>query len=1048
MEIRARLFGGFNITKNNVPISGLNLRHQVLITYLCLRFPNPVPRADAAFNLWLDSTEDQAFTNLRKAIHHIKQVVEGDFIQTTARTLQININAFSHFDLLDFSTAIQNAQDARISNNTDSEQAALETAIGLYSGDLTPNLYDEWIIPERERFREQYLTGLDRLISLLETRQRYREAIPYAQRLLRMDSLREEGYRTLIRLHALNNDRAAALNTYHTCAGILSRELGTNPDAVTRELYERLLKNDTQTLKVHIPDRPITYPLVARENEWKILQSEWQKSLQGNLHVVLLSGEAGIGKTRLAEDLLRWASRQGIPTASAACYSAEGQLSFAPIISWLKSIPMEGLDSHWKNEIGRILPELQSNNPSPPITENWQKRVFFEAMARALLAQNEPLLLFLDDIQWCDEDTLEWLGFFLRFDKQAKILLLSTLRIEEFASNQPLQIFLADLRAENQLTDVELNRLNEMQTAELARHLLGVNFQDADAILLFRESEGVPLFIVEMANTGIGVDTVRKTDSDLPEKDPEASKIGMPPRLKAILERHLTRLSSPARAVIESAAVLGREFDFGLLKMVSEFDEGATVNALDELWRLRLMRERGGRYDFSHDKLRETTLSGISPIRLRWLHQRAGETLESQPGGAEYARIANHFVQADLPTKAAGAYALAASQANRIFAFADALEHLQNAARLEKDRATLANLKEERGNLLKMLDKREEAYEAYSQALGLSLDKLQRARLNRNQSTLKGRFETDTAREKYHAALDELNRAQNDSGYWHEWIDLQLSWIEICYWMQDAKTIDSLLEQVKQPVEQHGTVLQKIMYRYRLISSAFVNEKFYLNQSHVVLARETMLLAIELNNPFQVSNAKRQLGMVELFAGQLDAAETTFREAIALCEKNNDMNSMLIARAYLSYTYRRQRKLQDLIIETGFLENLLGQVSANPAYQGLVNANRAWLAWLEGDHKQARQLAQTALDIWQSQKNPYMSYWLSLMPLLAMAVDEGKTEEALSHAQALLAPFQMRLTPDIEAALHSTLQLDSTDPTLILPRLGKAVEMAIATGYL
>lgn len=756
-------------------------------------------------------------------------------------------------------------------------------------------------------------------------------------------------------------------------------------------MYERLLKNYTQTLKVHIPDRPITYPLVARENEWKILQSEWQKSLQGNLHVVLLSGEAGIGKTRLAEDLLRWASRQGIPTASAACYSAEGQLSFAPIISWLKSIPMEGLDSHWKNEIGRILPELQSNNPSPPITENWQKRVFFEAMARALLAQNEPLLLFLDDIQWCDEDTLEWLGFFLRFDKQAKILLLSTLRIEEFASNQPLQIFLADLRAENQLTDVELNRLNEMQTAELARHLLGVNFQDADAILLFRESEGVPLFIVEMANTGIGVDTVRKTDSDLPEKDPEASKIGMPPRLKAILERHLTRLSSPARAVIESAAVLGREFDFGLLKMVSEFDEGATVNALDELWRLRLMRERGGRYDFSHDKLRETTLSGISPIRLRWLHQRAGETLESQPGGAEYARIANHFVQADLPTKAAGAYALAASQANRIFAFADALEHLQNAARLEKDRATLANLKEERGNLLKMLDKREEAYEAYSQALGLSLDKLQRARLNRNQSTLKGRFETDTAREKYHAALDELNRAQNDSGYWHEWIDLQLSWIEICYWMQDAKTIDSLLEQVKQPVEQHGTVLQKIMYRYRLISSAFVNEKFYLNQSHVVLARETMLLAIELNNPFQVSNAKRQLGMVELFAGQLDAAETTFREAIALCEKNNDMNSMLIARAYLSYTYRRQRKLQDLIIETGFLENLLGQVSANPAYQGLVNANRAWLAWLEGDHKQARQLAQTALDIWQSQKNPYMSYWLSLMPLLAMAVDEGKT---------------------------------------------------------
>jgi hypothetical protein len=114
----------------------------------------------------------------------------------------------------------------------------------------------------------------------------------------------------------------------------------------------------------------------------------------------------------------------------------------------------------------------------------------------------------------------------------------------------------------------------------------------------------------------------------------------------------------------------------------------------------------------------------------------------------------------------------------------------------------------------------------------------------------------------------------------------------------------------------------------------------------------------------------------------------------------------------------------------------------------LANANRAWLAWLEGDHKQAKQLAQNALDIWQSQKNPFMSYWLSLMPLLAMAVDEGKTKDALSHIHALFSPFQMRLAPELETALLSALELGSTNPNIVLSRLQEVIVSAKGGGYL
>jgi DNA-binding SARP family transcriptional activator len=386
VDTSLRFFGGFQ------PSERLNQRHQALLAYIALRHHQPISRSELAFALWAESSEEQALTNLRKALHTIKQAFGEELILVSGRTLQINPTLDIQIDIDDFNTAIASAQQYRLANQAMDEQSAIETAVDLYRGDLLPGIYDEWLLHEREALRVQFMASLDRLISLLEARQHYRDAILYAQRFLQLDKLREETYRTLIRLHALNNDRAAALNVYHTCAGILSKELRVEPETSTRELYERLLKNETQIFKVSPPGLPISHPLVARENEWKTLLAEWKKSLQGNLRALLISGEAGIGKTRLGEDLLHWASRQGFHTASAACYSAEGQISYAPVTGWLKSASVQKLDTRWRNELGRILPDLQNDTPLPSITESWQKRVYFEAMARALLVGNEPAL--------------------------------------------------------------------------------------------------------------------------------------------------------------------------------------------------------------------------------------------------------------------------------------------------------------------------------------------------------------------------------------------------------------------------------------------------------------------------------------------------------------------------------------------------------------------------------------------------------------------------------------------------------------------------------
>jgi DNA-binding SARP family transcriptional activator len=516
MNITIRLLGEFFIQINGTKFSRLSAnRHQALIAYLALHAPQAIQRSEVAFCLWADSNEEQALTNLRKALHQIKKNMPGrDLILSDTHTLQLNLQQGDRLDIMDFKSALDVAEQGRRANSIEAEQTELETAVSLYNGDLLPNCYDEWLIPERDNLRDLLIRAVDRLVALLEARKHYRDAIKHAQRLLQTDNLREETYRTLIRLHALNDDRAAALNIYHTCAATLSKELGVEPDASTRELYERLLKNDSRVLQVNAPILPISHPLVAREQEWKTLLSEWKQASRGNLRITLLSGEAGIGKTRLAEDLSHWASRQGIRTVTSACYSGQGQSSFAPVTSWLRSFALGGLDSHWQNELARIFPELRIKDIAPqPMTEGWQRQVFFEAMARALTSQNEPLLLILDDIQWCDTETLEWLRYFMRFDQTSRILILATLRAEELPSNAELQLLLVDLRAEGQLTEIELNRLDEKQTAELGAHLLGENFSEADSLALFRASEGVPLFVVELANTGFRGESVYKTEA-------------------------------------------------------------------------------------------------------------------------------------------------------------------------------------------------------------------------------------------------------------------------------------------------------------------------------------------------------------------------------------------------------------------------------------------------------------------------------------------------------------------------------------------------------
>src|SRR5579859_4225200 len=414
---------GTAVTTVNVP------RLQSLLAYLVLHRSGPQTRSHLAFLLWPDSTEAQAHTNLRKVLYQLRQSYPGidHFLAVSKQSLQwrpVQDSIWS-LDVEEMEVAMARATRAGEMRDATASRQAYERIMQLYRGDLLPDCYDEWILPERDRLHQLFLRAAESLVALLEEEGEYEAAISVAQQLLRHDALHEVTYRQLMHLHALRGDRAAALRIYHTCVTVLERELAVEPSETTRRAYEALLKMDTagSPRRVPIVPRGVGAPLVGRKPEWSRLQTVWRRAAAGGAHLVVLSGEAGIGKTKLAEELLAWVNRQGMTTASAHCYAAEGQLAYAPVVMWLRADALQTglatLDPVWLTEVARLLPDLltgRSRLPHPtPMTDGWQRRHFFEALAHALVDARQPVLLLLDDLQWCDNETLEWLHYLLHF---------------------------------------------------------------------------------------------------------------------------------------------------------------------------------------------------------------------------------------------------------------------------------------------------------------------------------------------------------------------------------------------------------------------------------------------------------------------------------------------------------------------------------------------------------------------------------------------------------------------------------------------------------
>jgi DNA-binding SARP family transcriptional activator len=665
--LRVRLLGGVDLRLGEERLQPLDsARAESLLAYLLLHRDAPQQRQHLAFTLWPDSTESQARTNLRHVLHNLRRALpEADrFVDAGPRTLQWRPDAPLSLDVDAFKHAL--------------DEGRLEDAVGIYSGELLEGNYDEWLFEERERLSQLYRGALERLAEELETHGRVAEATRYAERLLRQDPLREETYRLLIGLYDASGDRAAALRTYHACATTLVRELGVEPSAATREAYDALLGAVPVSEEDLAPASPARPPLVGRRAERERLAALWRDADAGRAHLALVTGEAGIGKSRLVEELRSWCAHRGAAIAESRSYPAEGTMAYGALVAWLRSEPiarrLRRLAPAQLTELARLLPELLSEVPGLAVPERLgedeQRQRLFVAACRAILSAGAPLLLVAEDLQWCDLQTLQFVHYLLRAEPEARVVVTATARPEELEARRSVRELVAALRALGVVAEIGLERLSRDETALLAEGVADRQLTDDDAERLYQDSEGVPLFVVEALRA---------------EPEAAAPAVEMSERVRAVIASRLALLSEPAAGLVGVAATIGREFTVEVLADASQASEEALLRGLDELWRRAIVRARGpSSYDFTHGKVREAAYGALSPEAARHHHLRVAEALQRSPAQeleAASDRIASHYEAAGKIEDAIAWLARAADAAQRLHASAEAVEALERALR-------------------------------------------------------------------------------------------------------------------------------------------------------------------------------------------------------------------------------------------------------------------------------------------------------------------------------------------------------------------------------
>jgi len=439
-----------------------------------------------------------------------------------------------------------------------------------------------------------------------------------------------------------------------------------------------------------------TAPFVGRNNEYGLLIGLIARLTAGAGYTVLIEGEPGIGKSRLLREVARYAHAQDLPTLTTNCYEIERAMPYQPVIDLvtraLDRVSVAALHTLAPvslAELAALVPEVGERFPDLPKLSNDFPEARQARLSRAVdqlleaSRAGRPAVLMVDDIQWADDASAQVLHYLARHAAQRPVLVIYAYRDEAVDGDERFAQLVESLRRDTDARRVPLARLGYADTESLVAALVDANL-DAPGLAerLHRETEGNPFFLMSILHS------LSEGETRLEPRAGGAPGL-LPDALRAALRVRLAHVPKTIRPVLETAAVLGRRFDFDTLLDVTHETEAQLFDAVEALVRRRLLREEpeGGIYDFSHDKLREVVYRDIGGARRKQLHKWVADALERLGEDATHerdAQLAEHYERAHVWSKALHYLVLAGEQSQKLFAMRDALHWLDRAVALSE----------------------------------------------------------------------------------------------------------------------------------------------------------------------------------------------------------------------------------------------------------------------------------------------------------------------------------------------------------------------------
>jgi DNA-binding SARP family transcriptional activator/tetratricopeptide (TPR) repeat protein len=696
MSLDIRVLGPLEVIVDGSPVR-VDTRKALAIVALLAVEGRPYARDELAAIFWPESDDESARGAFRRTLSVLRSALGERWLRADRATVSLATGADVTLDL-----ALLDAAAARGDHEGLVEAAALARGPFLAGFSLrdSPD-FDDWRATRAVSVERRVVDVLERLTAASEAAGDSGGAADAASRLVELDPLDEPARRRLMAILARSGDRAGAIRLYRTTVATLERELGVLPLAETTALYEAIRdERFAAPLGVahaaHEPgttpapgagadtavgaDAPTALPMVGRDAALaRLVDAHATAAVDGR--IATIRGEAGIGKSRLAEALAAAVAERGGRVLAARAFPGEGAIAYAPVAELLRAGLAQGgavqrlgaMPDVVLAEVARLvaLPPELAVRESPSFAESPAARARLldavTAVAATLVAGPVPGLLIVEDIQWADDASREALRYLARRLAGRPLLLVLTWRAEELDAAGDTFADAVDALAGT--VSIPLDRLAPTDVAVLVA-ALGAGALGWDPTDLATESEGLPLYVVEALAAGPGV-------------------AGDAPRgVRALLHDRVARVGETATQVLAAAAVIGRTFDLGTVRAASGRSEDETIDALEELVRRAIVREvdRAGEpaFDFGHARLRDAAYEEIGLARRRLLHRRVAEVLRT--GGrqdvARLAQIAGHELAAGRDAAAADAYREAGLLARAVFANREALEHLTAALAL------------------------------------------------------------------------------------------------------------------------------------------------------------------------------------------------------------------------------------------------------------------------------------------------------------------------------------------------------------------------------